>query len=98
MNKKEIQDSSINQSIDIGLKISSKGPKNLVLAYVSDLHLDYRLNKDGISLNNVHEIRCYFQNIILRMYRSIPREENLDRKILFLGDISHNFDIYKVFF
>lgn len=78
--------------------IVTNGAKDLVLAYISDLHLDYRLDKLRLSLDNERSIREYFQQIIKLMCRPIPLESNLDRKIIFVGDICHQFEIFKIFF
>ena len=76
----------------------NKSAVNLVLAYISDLHLDFKLLDNNLSINRQNETRNYFCEIIKKMYRSIPLESNLDRKIVFLGDISYNFEVFRLFF
>ncbi len=77
---------------------NNRQKNNLVLAYISDLHLDRKLHDNGISEFDEVKMRNYFSKIINKMYRSVPSEENLDRKIVFVGDVSYNFSVFKLFF
>lgn len=76
--------------------ISAK--KNLVLAYISDLHLDLLIANLGLSLEDETEIKNCFRDMIVNMYDSIPTSDELITKVIFVGDICFNKVIFKLFF
>lgn len=77
---------------------SLNNASNLIIGYISDLHLDEKIMHNNLSLEMTDDIRLYFQRLVKKMISSMPLEDNLDRKIIFVGDIAHNFQVFKLFF
>lgn len=70
---------------------------DLIICYISDLHLDYKLldrYKDGI---NQDELKTYLRETVLRLKESIPRYSYY-QDILIIGDVAYNPFVYKMFF
>lgn len=63
--------------------------------YISDLHLDYKLQKMFPVHATEYEVREYFKSIIRGFCEDINYTEGW---ILIAGDVSYNFEVYKIFF
>ncbi len=63
--------------------------------YISDIHLDYKLLKMFPDIATEHEVRIYIKSLIDDLYNETDGNNEL---ILIAGDVSFNFDIYKIFF
>ena len=70
---------------------------NLMIFYISDLHLNHKLINEFKETANEFEVNAYLNNIIQSLSNSIPNSNCL-KKILFVGDVSYNFEILKWFF
>ncbi|MGN0798232.1 MAG: metallophosphoesterase [Christensenellales bacterium] len=70
---------------------------NFVLCYISDLHLNHKLlNKFKNSVNKF-ELDFYLKKVIERLKSSLPTF-TYNYSIVFVGDISYNFEVFKLFF
>lgn len=83
-------------------------PKNMCFCYISDLHLDMKLlNKYKSAITN-NKIREYLSKKIDDLKKSIPTSDDMwserayyfysQIKVIIVGDISCNFEIFKAFF
>ena len=71
--------------------------ETFILCYISDLHLNHKLNNRFKTNVNRYELNAYFDNVIKQLKDSLPKFSfNCD--IIFVGDISYNFEIFKMFF
>jgi len=70
---------------------------DLIICYLSDLHINHKLNKKFKQYANKYEIAQYFKETIIDLLKSIPKFE-YKRNILFIGDISYNFEMFRLFF
>ena len=70
---------------------------NVVLCYISDLHLNHKIiNKFKNSVNKF-ELESYLKKIVEKLKDSLPTF-TYNYSIVFVGDISYNFEIFKLFF
>mgnify|MGYP004685990369 CR=1 FL=1 len=70
---------------------------NVVLCYISDLHLNHKIiNKFKNSVNKF-ELDSYFKKVVEKLKNSLPTYA-YNYSIVFVGDVSYNFDIFKLFF
>lgn len=70
---------------------------NVVVCYISDLHLNHKiLNKFKNNINKF-ELDSYFRKVVEKLKNSLPTFTR-DYIIVFVGDISYNFDVFKLFF
>lgn len=81
--------------------------KNLCVCYISDLHLDMKILNKYPNAVNTDEIYRYFQKKVLALKDTIPQNSTLQYwnninyrrvKIIIMGDVSCNFDVFKTFF
>lgn len=78
-------------------QIKYENGNNVIICYASDLHINHKLmNKFSKSLNE-EELTRYFENIINEFKNSIP-SFTLNSRILLIGDLSFNFETFKLFF
>lgn len=72
------------------------------ICYISDLHLDYKVKEAYPKEINKFELDIYMKNIVDQIGRTIPScyhaGKQYDIKVIFVGDISFNFEIFKSFF
>lgn len=66
------------------------------ICYISDLHLNHKLIKKFQNQVNKFELEVYLEGIVQQLKNSIP--EFGHSRIVFVGDISYNFEIFKMFF
>lgn len=67
-----------------------------VIGYISDLHLNYKINKIYNDAINKYELEEYLYSIVKQLKDSIPNCKKVIN--IFVGDISFNFEIFKIFF
>lgn len=70
---------------------------NFVLCYISDLHLNHKLINKFKNNVNKFELEFYFKNVLQQLKNSLPTF-TYNLSIVFVGDISYNFDVFKMFF
>ena len=70
---------------------------NFVLCYISDLHLNCKLIKKFKNHVNKYELDLYFSTVLQQLRNSLPTFTD-NYSIVFIGDISYNFDVFKMFF
>lgn len=66
------------------------------IGYISDLHLNYKINKIYNDAINKYELEDYLYSVVKQLKDSIPNCKNVIN--IFAGDISFNFEIFKLFF
>lgn len=81
---------------------------NLCFCYISDLHLDIKLLKKYQQSFDIEKAREYLAEKINELKESIPKIENVSWeesfnpyehiKILIIGDVACDFEIYRMFF
>lgn len=71
-----------------------------IIYYISDLHLNHKLKKKFPDKINKYELESYFESIVKQLKDSIHNysEFALVNNIVFVGDISFNFEVFKLFF
>ena len=71
-----------------------------VIYYISDLHLNHKLKNKFSDKINKYELESYFESIVEQLQDSIHKTSNfgLEKNIIFVGDISFNFEVFKIFF
>ena len=77
--------------------IDDIGDNKFVLCYISDLHINHKLVKRYKNAVNKFELDDYFKQIINNLKNSLPTF-SYDFNIVFIGDISYNFEVFKMFF
>lgn len=70
---------------------------NFVLCYISDLHLNHKLLNKFKNNVNKFELDAYFKKVIEQLKNSLPTF-TYNYGIVFAGDISYNFEVFKLFF
>lgn len=66
--------------------------------YISDLHLDYKLVKKFSAEANYNELEKYFDDIAIKISDSMPHAWLSKQRAFILGDVSFDFEIFKMFF
>lgn len=79
------------------LNVETIGDDNFVLCYISDLHINHKLVRKFKSNINKYELDTYFRKVIQKLKNSLPTF-TYNYSIVFVGDISYNFEIFKMFF
>lgn len=70
---------------------------NIVLCYISDLHLNHKILKKFKNSVNKFELDSYFKEVARNLKNSLPTF-SYNYSIVFVGDISYNFEVFKLFF
>lgn len=70
---------------------------DFVLCYISDLHLNHKLLKKFNTQINQFELERYLRDIVLQLSDSLPKYTQ-NYSVVFVGDISYNFEVFKLFF
>lgn len=70
---------------------------NFALCYISDLHLNHKLSNKFKNNVNKFELDSYFKKVIEQLKNSLPTF-TYNYSIVFVGDISYNFEVFKLFF
>ncbi len=70
---------------------------NFVLCYISDLHLNHKLLNKFKNNVNKFELDSYFKKVIDQLKSNLPTF-TYNYSIVFIGDISYNFEVFKLFF
>lgn len=70
---------------------------NVVLCYISDLHLNHKIMNKFKNSVNKFELDSYFKKIVGKLKNSLPTFTS-NYSVVFVGDISYNFEIFKLFF
>lgn len=70
---------------------------DFVLCYISDLHLNHKLLKKFDKYINQFELERYLRDIVLHLKDSLPKHV-YNYSVVFVGDISYNFEVFKLFF
>ena len=79
------------------LEIGARRDNNFVLCYISDLHLNCKLVEKFKNSINHYELEEYFREVIIKLKNTLP-SFTYNCSIVFIGDISYNFEIFKNFF
>ncbi len=67
------------------------------LCYISDLHINHKLINRFKNSVNIYELDAYLKEIVNKLKRSLPTF-TYNYSIVFVGDISYNFEVFKLFF
>lgn len=70
---------------------------DFLICYISDLHLNHKLFDKFSKCVNEFEIKAYLRSAVKSLKASIEDFKEY-KNVLFVGDISFNFDILKMFF
>ncbi len=62
------------------------------ILYISDLHIDYKVSKKK------NKAKDYLRNRIIRLKNTIPQNPMTEKYILIVGDVSFDFELFKLFF
>ncbi len=68
------------------------------LYYISDIHLDHKIIKRFPKRVSKRKIEKYIEEIVSGLYNSMGEESFIGKYILINGDVSHSFEICKLFF
>ena len=72
---------------------------DILILYISDLHINHKLKKKFTSEVNEYELEKYLEEIVLKLSNTVPRlKHDQNKKILIVGDVSFDFYIFKKFF
>ena len=71
--------------------------EDFVLCYISDLHLNQKIIKKYKNHINQYELEFYLEQIVEQLKASLPCTTR-NYNIVFIGDISSSFKIFKLFF
>lgn len=79
------------------LNVETEEENDFVLCYISDLHLNHKLINEFKRNVNKFELESYFTKILLKLKNSLPAF-TYNHSVVFIGDISYNFEVFKMFF
>ena len=95
-----LSDITLSTNFDL---VDSRKPNEITdeevfaLCYISDLHINHKLINRFKNSANIYELDAYLKEIVYKLKRSLPTF-TYNYSIVFIGDISYNFEVFKLFF